>query len=216
MFSKYRGCFELQIIFIHIPKTAGVSIATSLEKQEALFLRKGYQTHGFVKKIIIEEDFHLPIMAVVRNPYDRLYSIFEFYQYRPRIDQTPNQLKYEKLGRTDIDLDMTFEQFVLSYESRFAGKRIQFNPCYDFVEKDNRIIATDILKFENLSEDYDNFCKKYNIKNDLAHVNVNSKKTELKDKSTLYNKNMIDVVERAFINDLRHFDYNYQMFLNSR
>jgi len=155
-------------------------------------------------------------MSIVRNPFDRLYSIFEFYQFRPKTNQTQEQLKYEKLGRTDINPDMTFEQFVLSYELKFAGKRIQFNPCYDFVENNDKVIATDILKFENLSEDYDKFCKKYNLKNDLSHDNINLKKNELKDRSKLYSEDTIKVVERAFRNDLLYFDYNYQSFLNSR
>lgn len=206
----------MQIIFIHIPKTAGVSISNSLDKQNARFLRKCYLTHGFIKNVLIEEDSHLPIMSIVRNPFDRLYSIFEFYQFRPKTNQTQEQLKYEKLGRTDINPDMTFEQFVLSYELKFAGKRIQFNPCYDFVENNDKVIATDILKFENLSEDYDKFCKKYNLKNDLSHDNINLKKNELKDRSKLYSEDTIKVVERAFRNDLLYFDYNYQSFLNSR
>ena len=66
------------IIFIHIPKTAGSSIAHSLNNYN--FLKDGYGfNHNIARNIIKPNHINCVILGVVRNPYDRLYSIYEFY-----------------------------------------------------------------------------------------------------------------------------------------
>jgi len=63
------------IIFIHIPKTGGCSIGQALKSAEVLKSGYGF-CHEIARKIVNTEDRECIIMGVVRNPYDRLYSIY--------------------------------------------------------------------------------------------------------------------------------------------
>jgi hypothetical protein len=61
------------VIFIHIPKAAGTSIATAIYGK-----RIGHFTyHEF--RYFIKDDFNkYPIFTVLRNPYERLISAYNF------------------------------------------------------------------------------------------------------------------------------------------
>ena len=144
-------------------------------------------THKFAKDVISDNMKNHPSLAVVRNPYDRLYSIYSFYSSM----------------RNDISASLTFKDFVLSYEKAFMGM-LQgnghphaCNQCFDYVSYDNKLIVTDIIHFENLEHGYGEFCKKYSILASLIHKNKNPKKNTF-NKSSLYTKEMKEIVDTMF------------------
>ena len=63
--------------FIHVPKTAGVSIHKS-------FRESGYELLYHIHKPYVNlsyEDKQTPIFfSVVRNPFDRIYSFYHFFK----------------------------------------------------------------------------------------------------------------------------------------
>ena len=92
--------------------------------------------------------------------------------------------------------------------------RLHFTKCFDLlVSKNNELLATDILRFESLTNDFNLFCKKYKIKNNLIHKNVNIKKDTDIDWSKLYTLQMRNIVERIFKIDFTTFNYSYEDFL---
>ena len=140
-------------------------------------------------------------MSVVRNPYDRLYSIYEFY----------------KKKRKGIIFEETFESFIMNFEKKYYKKYPQFDTLYNFLTDEyDKLMPTDIIRFENLIEEYDVFCKKYNIDNNLIERNKN----ELKDNdicwSNLYTEEMQKIVNEIFKKDFETFNYSYLGFLNSK
>lgn len=181
------------IIFIHIPKTAGATIGHILKKINVL--KKGYGfCHKIARQIIKKEDKKCIIMSVVRNPYDRLYSIYEFYRKK----------------RTDISMDETFKSFILNFEHKYYLKKDQFNTCYDFLtDEKGELMTTDIIKFENLELEYDMFCTKYGLTNNLIHLNKNNLKEIREDWDKLYDEEMIKVVNKIFYKDFETFNYSY-------
>jgi hypothetical protein len=149
---------------VHIPKTGGCSISNALIKVNVAIPNS---THRFAKDIIIPK---YPSLAVVRNPYDRLYSIYCFYS---RMRDNPE----------DIPKSLSFEDFILSYEEKFMnnlqgnGDPHAYNQCYDYISNNNKIIVSDIIHFENIEHEFNEFCKKYSIITKLPHINSNPKKT---------------------------------------
>tara|TARA_Y100000034_G_scaffold34572_1_gene42421 strand:- start:1657 stop:2235 length:579 start_codon:yes stop_codon:yes gene_type:complete len=187
----------MKVIFIHIPKSAGYAIARCLDEVNSLVEGYGY-THSSAKDIIKPSHYSLyPILAVVRNPYDRLYSLYNFYSQK----------------RDVISPSISFKKFILNYPNKYYKTHFRYNNCYDFIQKDNQLITTDILFFENLSNDYNSFCKKYNIKNNLKVMNYNDKKIRKIDKSKLYTNEMRKIVEEIFKKDFKVFNYTYENFL---
>lgn len=203
MNSDIKTIFIDKIIFIHIPKTAGASINETLHNCEALYDETGF-THKFARDVILDDMKNHPSLAVVRNPYDRLYSIYSFYRNM----------------RNDIPASLTFKDFILSYEKTFMGM-LQgnghphaCNQCFDYVSYGNKLIVSDIIHFENLEQEFGEFCKKYSISASLLHNNKNPKKGTF-NKSSLYTKEMKKIVERCFKDDMIQFGYSYENWLMS-
>lgn len=189
------------IIFIHIPKTAGFAVISCLKKLDVLKQGYDYLRHVIARNIIKPNDKKCVIMSIVRNPYDRLYSIYEFY----------------KKKRTDIDKDETFENFIIKFEEKYYLKKEQFDTCYNYLtDKDGEFMTTDIIKFENLHSEYDMFCKKYGIENNLIELNKNELKDNEIEWSKLYNEEMQKVVNKIFCKDFETFNYSYSDFLQSK
>ena len=191
---------KCEIIYIHIPKTAGYTIGRCL--RDVGCLKDGYGfSHNIAKEIIKKEDKNCIIMSVVRNPYDRLYSIYEFY----------------KKKRNGIIFEETFESFIMNFEKKYYKKYPQFDTLCNFLTDEyDKLMPTDIIRFENLKKEYDVFCKKYNIDNNLIERNKN----ELKDNdicwSNLYTEEMQKIVNEIFKKDFETFNYSYLGFLNSK
>jgi hypothetical protein len=147
----------------------------------------------------ITEHNDIPIMSVVRNPFDRLFSIFSFYV-----------INGPQAYRLQTKPNMTFEDFILSFENLYFRKDNMFGTCFDHLSIENQLLTTDILKFENLANDFKAFTKKYNIPDrELNRVNVNPKKKKM----PTYTKKMIKIVERLFEKDLNTFNYSYEQFI---
>ncbi len=190
----------VKVLFLHIPKTGGVTIQDGLQKSNALKKNLG---HKLAKNIISEYGDDI-ILTVVRNPYDRLFSVFEFYQ------------KKERHPSLHISDNVTFEEFILSFEKEYYRKKSPHFTCCEYItDNSGNILVTDFLRFENLDEDYKFFCVKYNIPEfKLEKKNVNPFKNEKIDKETLYTPTMRKIVERIFRNDLDTFDYSYEGWIN--
>ncbi len=92
-----------KLIFIHIPKTAGTSL------QELLFNKKIFNAHRkslkIIKKIGRYNDYYK--FAIVRNPFDRLVSIYHYY-----ILGGNGSYKDWKIGKTLSK--MGFKKFILN------------------------------------------------------------------------------------------------------
>ena len=102
--------------FIHVPKTAGVSIHKS-------FRESGYELLYHIHKPYVNlsyEDKQTPIFfSVVRNPFDRIYSFYHFF-----LSENPNR---KFLLGLEKDYTLTFSDFIskLSYFHNYI------KPCWN-------------------------------------------------------------------------------------
>lgn len=177
------------VIFIHIPKTAGMAIGDALAKGH--YLKWGFQqNHKLGREKCLDADENTVILGVVRNPYDRLWSVFEFY----------------KKKKGSLPDKLTFRDFIMQFEEKFHPKGFQFGTCFDYLtDAEGELLTTDIIRFENLCDEYATFCEKYGFTNKLKHINKNDKKEPAPE----YTEEMRDVVERVFRRDLDTFEYSY-------
>jgi hypothetical protein len=198
---KYR------FIFIHIPKTGGVSIFNSLlpylgpndisidsEKRHTegkkieLFLS---QIYGEEKAKEIWKNYFK--FAFVRNPYDRVLSNY-FY-----VRNTPEHIAYKNY--------LDYKSFKDAIKNIAIGR-----PCYEYIiDDEGKIIVDFIGRFENLQEDFNIICDKLNLpKISLVHDN----KTNHKDYGEYYDKESRDIVDKRFKRDLEMFGYNFKKKIN--
>jgi len=195
------------MIFIHIPKTAGWTIARHLRDDEKI-MDNGF---GFAHEITmrdIPENYEDIVLSVVRCPFDRVWSMYNFYG---------------NTRKAFLDI-YTFEEFVSNIEEWSTNEdheyyMLEYKPCYYWIEPKtfketeygwvNKNLH--LLRFENLQESYNTFRKSIGLEPfRLLKRNVNPKKKKEKPK---YTDKMIKDINSVFSTDIKNFGYNYKSFL---
>lgn len=192
-----RRLLKAGVIFIHIPRAAGTSIAN-----EVIGRRAGHLTATEIKRQMGEDLYNTMFsFSVVRNPYDRLVSAYYYAKNRggEHGGITPNR-DYKRPSFS------TFERFILEW---LPGRNIHaldyvFQPQYQFVfERD--VLQVDYLgKLENLDE-----VEKVvgeNLKRTIRFNRYNQSKRG-KDFAKYYNEPMRQVVQDIYMQDFKKLGY---------
>lgn len=151
--------------------------------------------------------------SVVRNPYDRFVSAFE----------------YARTVTNEIDINTNFDEYIKKmqgYSSSFYSYvPIFFMPQYKFITIKNIILVDDLLRFENLDEDWEKLAKKLNefkIKrnssvNAVSYSNIHHKlepsfnittsRINKSYDSFFTNKESKEIVYQLYHKDFELFDY---------
>lgn len=171
--------------FIHITKTGGRSIIETC--RNAIFIPKGEHPHHLVFQ---EGDLNRDTFAVVRHPYSRVESLYNFYKYK----------------RDVIDKDHSFRDFVINYDSYYNNPPntpiLTFKTCFDYVSWEGKMKTKHILKFERLASDWEKFATQFNLPTQLKHSNKNDKK-----ENVVWDNDMREVIQRIYKQDFETFDY---------
>jgi hypothetical protein len=202
-----------KFLFIHIPKNAGTSLMKALEphaKKSDLthFLRAKktkHQTYADVldlnNKVGGWKSFFKPNLenyfkfAVVRNPFDRMVSLYHYLQ-KPHV-------------RPDLNTDISFIEFLRELkdpESPFQGLH-SVKTQAAFVTLGSKKIEMDkICRFENLTEDLTALEGDLGVKLEMPTRNVSDHKGY---KEYYADSEAMDIV-------LDRFDIDFDLFQYSR
>ena len=172
---------KYKVIFIHVIKTAGVSIASALNM-------KGTNNHSSaseIRKQVGEKIWNGYFkFTFVRNPFDKIVSQ---YHYNQRNNFTSK--------------DLTFKEYVKEWS---LGKKISKFPQQHLFYIDDKLDF--IGKFENLQEDFNVVCDKIGIpQQQLPHKNQSKHKcyTEYYDEETK------QIVAEKYAKDIEYFGYKF-------
>lgn len=173
-----------KLIFIHIIKTAGVSIekqfnqpthdhATAMEYKTRL-------GHAF-------KDYFS--FTIVRNPWDKMVSQFFFN------------------GHKWVEPGTTFKEYIQLFAK---GKQIsRYSPFHlPYITDDKGEIIVDYIgKFESLNESMKHVYNKINIPYQiLPHEN----KSQRKDYRSYYDSESIEIVSQLFQEEIKIFNYTFE------
>ena len=196
-------CFDYyKCLFVHIPRTAGISVSMSLFGN----LSGGHQTISKYRESFPAEAFADYFkFSFVRNPWERLYSAF-------------NLLKKGGLNAVDLEFkqrhlndSMDFREFVLDWmdESK-TGLIFHLKPQCDYLTfpESPDVIAVDFLgRFENLSTDFSYVASRLGIPGRaLSHMNETVGKRKYHE---AYTPEMAKKISRIYERDIRLLKYEY-------
>ncbi len=187
---------EKKQIFIHIPKTAGISVVKAFFGDVTL---EGHRSVCFYKQVIGQDLSNFFTFTFVRNPWDRLYSAYKFLQ--------KGGINIHDKNAFDMYLSEynDFEDFVLNgLNEKILCEITHFIPQFKFVCDKNGTISGRIV----LNKDIENEILELNsimkTKVKLEYHNVNIKKSyteiyspEMKKLNKIYKKD-IDIFEYCF------------------
>lgn len=206
---------ELKTVFIHIPKTAGVSLVHAMLTQVL-----GYETSGRIKDLprgvvkrfsLGERQKHKKAnqyvpsdisreqwnkyykFAFVRNPWDKVVS--EYHWRKTQKDTGPEE----------------FDVFVEHCKNRVNGSRkgvywIHAQPQVSFVtNQKGKVIVDDIFRFEELDSAIRSLNKQLNTSLKMKRHNASRHKNYRK----YYNEKTKEMVYNLYRDDIETFGYNF-------
>ena len=197
---------KYKFIFIHVPKCAGLSLFHNNKIKHGIDYKLPLQNGHYSQKEYYDQ-FGTSLdqynqFLVCRNPFDRFVSSFEF-------------LKKGGMWKGDEDFakrhnmqNKSFKDFVCELGKFENGakyfSKVHFFTMYSFIEyKPEKL---EIIKFENLQEDFDIICDKIDIPNrKLPHLN----KTKHKHYTEYYDEETKQIVAERYAKDIEHFGYKF-------
>lgn len=200
-------------VFIHISKNAGTSIIASAADKIVV---AGHQP---ATRWVASQGRKSPLFAVIRNPYDRVFSE---YRYRRRRYEAG-----EKNTHLSI-LDHSFEDWVLATyrdgvfrtQSFFDQTGFEYNrqnmvddsliwfvsQCRWLCDENGQNLAEDLLHYESLASDWTRFTKKHRFECALRHLNASPGRSDTREQ---YSKQTRDLISDYYRDDFEAFGYAY-------
>ena len=208
---------SVDALFLWVPKCAGMSVYRALVPHGCIenrwdtplepFANRGIATFGHVdvrqlieRGVVTRAYFDRALkFAFVRNPFDRLVSLF-VYLKRIKCDDVPD--------------DMTFEAFCWKVERRehppvglynYRGLN-QCNPMCDWLTDANGDLVADFVgRYESVTDDFRAVCDRLGIEAVLPHENA----TQHGPYRDYYTRATRAVVESVYRRDLDLFGYDF-------
>ena len=197
--TSLKGFDELGCIFVHIPKSAGVTI------NKVLFGNLGgsHRSVRTYKRVFGPYTFSKYFkFTFVRNPYSRLLSAFRFLK-SGGFDQDDRIWAEENLS--DFESFEEFTEQWLSEESMMEYRH--FQPQYMFVCDHTFEPEVDFIgRFETIDEDFRKICDRLNIRRELKKHNRGPEKKA--HWSTYYSEKTLEKVHRIYRKDFELFGYS--------
>ena len=216
LYEKVTGR-KRDVLFLWVPKCAGLSTYYTLlkygcEKERwkrpmEAFRNRGMTTFGHVdvlgllEKGIVRQSYFDDAFkfAFVRNPYDRLVSLF-FYLKRIRQPEVPEQMTF-----TDFCLTVDRGEFPPIGLYNHVGLN-QCNPMLSWItDRSGKIVADFVGRYENLHEDFHKICQTIGVNETIPHRN----KTKHQPYQEYFDSRTRAIVERVYRKDLDAFGYEF-------
>lgn len=188
------------VIFIHITKTAGTSITKALNcyEPEINKIEKHYTVPEIIN-IIGEKEFNSAFkFCFVRNPWGRLYSLYQFRRKRSKVYKE----RYEKYD--------DFNEWILEYvkTKEFKNDNNLRRNQLDWISDPKNEIRVDFIgRFENLENDFKELCRK--IKVPEKHLPRQTVTGNPEDYRLVYNDETKELVRNLFARDIEYFGYEF-------
>ena len=203
VYQSPKGDFSLRsfdlhcCLFIHIPKSAGTSVAKSL------FGELPYHYTATQYRVIFgRRTFNRYFkFAFVRNPWDRLYSAYSYLKDGGWNDEDRSWYMENLGGMPD------FNKFVMDWlMPERLHSHLHLMPQTNFIcDRRGGVLLDFMGYFETIREDFATVAKHLKMKKQLAHVNT-SKRLDYRD---IYTPAAIEKVKSLYRKDIENFGYTF-------
>lgn len=169
---KYKTCY------IHIPKTGGSTM------EYILFERDLSSEHCAIDHY--KKYYHYFIFSIVRNPYTRIISVYNYYIQGGNQSRTDKKL---------INKNISLYNFLIKY-NKIGHLRTQFS----FLKNSDNINY--IAKFENYGDEIKKICEILKI-----GINEIPNKRVTKYNNIIITPEFINLVNKMYRDDFVNYDY---------
>lgn len=187
-----------ECIFVHIPKTGGISVNDALWGNPGGVHKTMTDYSRIFSKPTLEAYFKF---TFVRNPWDRLVSAYTFLKAGGMHADDARWAEQHLKPFTD------FEQFVIQGINREnIQKGLHFIPQTDFLKLDGELAVDFIGHMEDFQNDFNHVKHKLGVPEaELPHKN----KSGRSDYRKYYNAETAEIVARVYAEDIRLLNYTF-------
>lgn len=190
---------ESGILFVHVPKAAGVSICAGLYGREI-----GHRRAIDYKRASNAEFGRLKKFSVVRDPYARLLSAYEFLRKGGM-----SRYKYDHCMSGVVNKFSDFDEFVLEWLSKANNYKnnVHFIPQVDFLfDGCGNLLVDKFGKLEFLGQFVDCINQEWGLQLKIDELNVSGggKRSIL---SVVKNRQVIDEINVIYRKDFELLGY---------
>jgi hypothetical protein len=193
---RYPVWKKHKVIFIHIPKTAGVSV------NKAIYGRPlGHFYAKDIKKYCPKIFNNMFTFAVVRHPLERLYSAYNF----SKKGGTNVMGMYQKDYYVNHPSFITFEKFINEWLIKQDLSKIDgvFRPQYLYIFDDNdQLLVNNFYKLEEIRHHVDEISNKLGKTFSLGFHNSSKKK------AINFSDDVKKLIYKIYIKDFELFNYS--------
>ena len=208
---------DINALFIHIPKTAGLSIEQNLLSRYNGFNVKSHHTRFIdTPQSVIQENF---TFSFVRNPWDRLVSFYHFigpgapiYPKRLNVHQwAPYVTRQYIYPRGNSFRPISFKEFVIHYlDQSHCPHQIKYSLEWDsfdwLANSDGELDLDYIGRFSNLTSDFKTLCDKLDI--DYFPLIKSNESTHTK-YTDYYDSELRSYVAEKYYKEIDYFDFKF-------
>lgn len=196
---------DIKKIFVHIPRTGGTSILEYLKSKSCTDAHfKNFKHYTLNDYKIVDEFESYTLFTIVRNPYDRMVS---YFNYHVATDANVIRELYSEIKDGNL-----YDVFNL-----YLNKSLCESPCKFGREKPLLLSRTqssfldlkcniNILKFENLNYEF-NMLMKEDCK--LPHITSIPSGFKPYTREEFFSLESIDIIQKYYNEDFLNFNYNY-------
>jgi hypothetical protein len=190
---------DYRCIFVHIPKTGGISIKRSLFSRSSMPHLSAYDY-----KVIFGENTYQKYLtfSFVRNPWDKLLSAYLYLKSEKCTGRDKQWANYNLSGFNEFE---SFVKHWVNYDNIY--KCVHFIPQHWFICNANLAQEVNFIgSFEELEKDFKYIQKKLGLHYNLRHLNKGNRPRDYKD---YYTKETREIVAQVYRNDIEVFDYSF-------
>lgn len=185
----FRGKFMIlenkKLVFVHAPRTSGTSIEKAILNglvQDSMKHLKASQYKKMIGNLQWESYYKF---SIVRNPWDRVISMY-------------HQKYFQDIG---IRSGKSLKYFLSNYTPAPWEHGIQ---CSDYIDEKLNLI----IKYENRVEGLNLLYEQTGIFVD-SNISERSDNRTDKDYKKFYDSETIEIVKNMFYNDIQNFNYDF-------
>lgn len=189
-----------KLIFIGIPKNASTSFHMVLTNKTDYYQTGHNHDSIFEEFEKNDEDMllHYDSLCVIRNPYDRFFSAWKFAHPH----KGPISLNSYKESFNDFVHKCVHQKF----RDLNIGHN-HFFPQYKFVTMNKRIVVDDIIRYENLLDDWKQYQINWNHRRNLPYKMNLTLPHENNSEIDVKWDEVYDSESREIVYDLYHTDF---------
>ena len=191
---------------MQMPKSASCSMGMVLKKHDIHIVDHNIRNPDYVSlreytEAQSENEFFA--FTFVRNPWDRVVSAFHYLnEGGNNPDDREDYHKY--LEQYDEDFDLFVKQ---AFQTKDIFGQLHFRPQFRWVTNgDNNLLVDFVGRYETLQDDFNQVCRIIGVEEKKLPVTNQSNHKQYRQYYNLETKN---IIEEAYKEDIRLFDYQF-------